>query len=845
MTLLTPLLSKQSVMASSDTDAGELELSSEDEQHHPTSTCEHGSVGRIVAEDIDEEWVDKNTAIPVPVPVEEALEEKHEDEDEGNDEDGEQAHGRRRGRRHRRRKGGADELDESEDEKTEERIVAEKVLRVFVSKTIGLLDRASAAASSSSDPAAASAATTATPPVDLSSPTSATLTTPLPASALLLVDPSALGDGSAIDADEQQAAKAIVSTRDGRNAFATIFSSLSPTFHASRLPRSLFFSFSPDPLAHALPGSAAAAQSPPPASSSLTLSRASFSALCALTTLFLDAAHAAHHIEPAVFVANVAHQVVRQPAAHSASTFASTAPVPASVQPKATPAVSPSDDVMRKEEMEQDSGARPMTLLAALSLHPLLRDSRFYSSALFASLHHAFATDVCLHDLLLWNMKGDGVGAPMIARAALTHRALLPRAHVAAVQELTNKPQHFIAALPLQRPPRQLACLAVRGMKDAATLVNRSLVEAKDWTVEKLVRDIPDGVPRMHDTRSGAEISEFRERSSVVQLTTRRPPPSSPQLASAYTWLSISWHARNNKLSDEKRLENARRYLHWSVRVTQRISLELGYTTPLCMVVWGDFNIDISFIPSSSLPSDLSILAYTLAPHRERCSKMRNAANKRIDHIGIYRPSNSMRFDLLNLRAVDLDGINPHPAMSNHDPIVCTLAMALSHCAHCNSPLALDVAVACEGCKEWLCKPHVPYWDMDLCADCKAAVQRDDGQVVDLCQSCEQLWSNAVGQTPYCPTCAMKEGCQACPQCNKFVDVDEIESCCRYCDRLRCRQCMEAALSTERCADCEGRACADCSDTCRATVCPRCAEVQCFIRGATDWNIGMSLVTAG
>ena len=107
-------------------------------------------------------------------------EEDDEDDDEEEEEDGKQAHGRRRGRRHRRRKGGADELDESEDEKTEERIVAEKVLRVFVSKTIGLLDRASAAASSSSDPAAASAATTATPPVDLSSPTSATLTTPLP-----------------------------------------------------------------------------------------------------------------------------------------------------------------------------------------------------------------------------------------------------------------------------------------------------------------------------------------------------------------------------------------------------------------------------------------------------------------------------------------------------------------------------------------------------------------------------------------------------------------------------------------------------------------------------------------
>ena len=306
-------------------------------------------------------------------------EDQDEEEDEDED-DGQQAHRRRRGKRHRRRKGGADELDESEDEKTEERIVAEKVLRVFINKTIGLQE-------ATADPDAPTSTNT-TPPVDLISPTSATLTTPLPASALLPVDPSALEDGSPLDADEEQAAKAIVSTRDGRNAFATIFSSLSPNFHASHLPKSLFFSYSSDPPAHSLPGPTAS--SPPPADGRLTLSRASFNALSALTTLFFDASHATYHIEPAIFVANVAHQIVRQPASHTATTSTS-APLATSTQPSAAPAVSPSDDVMRKEEVDYDSSAKPMTLLAALSIHPLLKDARFYSTALFASLHHAFA----------------------------------------------------------------------------------------------------------------------------------------------------------------------------------------------------------------------------------------------------------------------------------------------------------------------------------------------------------------------------------------------------------------------------------------------------------------------
>jgi len=119
----------------------------------------------------------------------------------------------------------------------------------------------------------------------------------------------------------------------------------------------------------------------------LTLSKASFNALSALTTLFFDASHTAYHIEPAIFVANVAHQIVRQPSSHTAATSATTA----AAQQSSVPAVSPSDDVMRKEEVESDSGAKPMTLLAALSIHPLLRDTRFWSTALFASLHHAFA----------------------------------------------------------------------------------------------------------------------------------------------------------------------------------------------------------------------------------------------------------------------------------------------------------------------------------------------------------------------------------------------------------------------------------------------------------------------
>ena len=353
---------------------GETEEVEEKHEHEGITDDEDESGG---GEDDDEE-ADEEEEDGQDEDEEDEEEEDDADEDEEDEDEATQAHRRRRAKRHRRRKGAADELDESEDEKTEERIVAEKVLRVFINKTIGLQPTV---ASHSSDAAIAAQ------PVDLISPTSATLTKPLPASALLPVDQSALGDGSPLDADEEQAAKAIVSTRDGRNAFATIFSSLSLNFHASHLPKSLFFSVPPDPLATSLPATAAAASSLPPVDRGLTLSRASFNALAALTTLFLDAAHTAYHIEPAMFVANVAHQIVRQLSTHTASTASSTAAAP----PTAPPAVSPSDDVMRKEEVEHDSNAKPMTLLAALSVHPLLRDTRFYSSALFASLHHAFA----------------------------------------------------------------------------------------------------------------------------------------------------------------------------------------------------------------------------------------------------------------------------------------------------------------------------------------------------------------------------------------------------------------------------------------------------------------------
>ena len=355
---------------------GETKEVEEKHEHEGITDDEEESEGADDDDDEDDDEGDDED--------EDDNEDDEDEEDDDEDEDDEkQAQRRQRGKRHRRRKGGADELDESEDEKTEERIVAEKVLRVFINKTIGLVEPAA----SSSDPSVSAAAV---PPVDLISPTSATLTTPLPASALLPVDPSALGDGSPLDADEEQAAKAIVSTRDGRNAFATIFSSLSPNFHASQLPKSLFFSFTPDPLAGAPLGSVTAASSPPPVHRSLTLSRASFNALGALTSLFLDAAHTTYHIEPAIFVANVAHQIVREPASHSA-TSTTTPNTSASTQPTTVPAMSPSDDVMRKEEVEADSGAKHMTLLATLSLHPLLKDSRFYSTALFASLHHAFA----------------------------------------------------------------------------------------------------------------------------------------------------------------------------------------------------------------------------------------------------------------------------------------------------------------------------------------------------------------------------------------------------------------------------------------------------------------------
>ena len=266
-------------------------------------------------------------------------EEEEEEEDEEDEEEEEESVQSRMRRQRRRRQRGADELDEREDEKTEERIIGEKVLRVFVDKAIGHSSDASAH-----------------PAVELHSPPSASLTAPLPRSALLPISPERIGQGVALDADEERAAKAIFSTRDGRNAFATIFSSLSPTFHGSRLPLSLFSAFD--------------GRDGP----TLTLPAASFVALTSLTNLFLDAALTAFHIEPALFVANVAHQLVR---------------VRGGLAAAATPAA-PSDDVMRKEEVEGAESGRT-TLLSHLSSHPLLGDARFFSSGLFSSLHHRFA----------------------------------------------------------------------------------------------------------------------------------------------------------------------------------------------------------------------------------------------------------------------------------------------------------------------------------------------------------------------------------------------------------------------------------------------------------------------
>ena len=212
-------------LSNSDADASELQLSSEDDQPHATSTRAADSLGQPATNDDGGEQLNADTggdpngmgenadvAVTSYGVTDSADDDSsgtrtvarlfhglQEDEDE---DDGQQAHRRRRGKRHRRRKGGADELDESEDEKTEERIVAEKVLRVFINKTIGLQE-------ATADPDAPTSTNT-TPPVDLISPTSATLTTPLPASALLPVDPSALGDDSPLSSRSNSSGPALL-----------------------------------------------------------------------------------------------------------------------------------------------------------------------------------------------------------------------------------------------------------------------------------------------------------------------------------------------------------------------------------------------------------------------------------------------------------------------------------------------------------------------------------------------------------------------------------------------------------------------------------------------------------
>ena len=342
---------------------------------------------------------------------EEEEEEEAEDEPADEDEDDERessAQGRRRRHRARvaHRKGG-DELDEREDEKTEERIVAEKVLRVFINKAVGNRQTAAEAARDGDEQAAAAAA------MDLSAPTSPTLTSPLPRTAFMPVQPEQLGDGSALDEDEEQAAKAIFSTRDGRNAFAACFSSLSPTFYSSQLPLSLFSTFSQPPS----PSAAQRASAPPsPPAASLTLSAVSFAALSSLTVLFLDATVGSSHIEPAVFVANVAHQILRARDAQQKQS---------SAQPAAAGSASSAaaDDVMRKEQLEGGEEAEPaLTLLSHLSSHPLFAEAqRFFSSALFASLHHHFAhQSLYIHR---WHSDAEQE-AVMRGRRALTLRLL-------------------------------------------------------------------------------------------------------------------------------------------------------------------------------------------------------------------------------------------------------------------------------------------------------------------------------------------------------------------------------------------------------------------------------------
>ena len=262
---------------------------------------------------------------------------------------------RRRAARRQHRKGG-DELDELQDEKTEERIVAEKVLRVFVYKTIGHRPTPATAAARDSAEAAA---------LELASPSSANLTEPLPRAALVPVTAEDVGDGAALDSEEEQAARAIFSTRDGRNAFATIFSCLSPSFYATQQPLSLFSVFT----------------LPPSAPPTLTLPPASFAALSALTALFLDAAAASGHLEPAIFVANVAHQIRR----------ARDGP---QQQQQQSASAAGADDVMQKEQVEcgdEEAAAAAQSLLSHVSSHRLLADARFFSSALFSSLQHQLA----------------------------------------------------------------------------------------------------------------------------------------------------------------------------------------------------------------------------------------------------------------------------------------------------------------------------------------------------------------------------------------------------------------------------------------------------------------------
>ena len=279
--------------------------------------------------------------------------EEEEDDDEEEEEESSQA---RKRRQRRRRQRGADELDEREDEKSEERIVAEKVLRVFVNKTVG--NRRAPPLGPPLDP-------------DLPDLQSPPLTAPLPRSAFLPVSASDLSDGAPVDADEEAAARAIFSTRDGRNAFAAIFSSLSPTFHGQRLPLSLFSAFDDPP-------------STPPRT--LALPPASFAALTSLTCLFLDASAQSSHVEPAVFVANVARQLVTS---HPPPPPTSLPPLP--LPPPTTPSAAAADDVMRREEVEGGEGAEGVSLLRHLSSHPLLADLRFFSTAVFSSLHHHLA----------------------------------------------------------------------------------------------------------------------------------------------------------------------------------------------------------------------------------------------------------------------------------------------------------------------------------------------------------------------------------------------------------------------------------------------------------------------